>query len=203
MSDHKKKPEEKERKMYWEKYKPNPVNYANNCERKPAHEKHHILPGTSFTESIKDASKNKPLLADGLKFFTKWNINDKDNLIPLPTRRFYQNVFGNVATTEPMPANQNLPCHQPVSWGHAPEYNGYIETALNGVWGQVAIVLNEHGDIDSTNSVAALIEAIRIQYKGILEAPRMCTKSNWDSMWDEKDVTSHLNFMMVPKAKPF
>jgi hypothetical protein len=195
------------RQMYYERSKPNPVNYSNNCPGKPNWQKHHILPCTSVKKSIAEAAKasSRPLLDKALKYFTKWNINDSDNLMPMPTRKAYQNAYGKKggkaggimpSLTAGTNIYSNLPCHQPTSWGHT-DYNVEVKADLIKVWSKVSIQVKNH-KLDA-NDVSTDIVAIKNTWKGSLETGRVPSQANWIAMI-KGTANAHNNFTMVDMA---
>ncbi|MDP1861340.1 MAG: AHH domain-containing protein [Gemmatimonadaceae bacterium] len=185
------------RTMYYERSKPNPVNYANNCTGKTNWQKHHILPCTSVKRSIKAAEATKPHLEKALKYFTTWNINDADNLMPMPTRKAFQKAYGKKGGKQGVISTlTNLPCHQPTNWGHT-IYNEKVYAKLIDVWQNVSIKIQNH-KLDS-NDVSSDISDLRDVWKDKLETGRDGSIANWRAMI--KGVSrAHNNFTMVKMA---
>lgn len=184
----------KKRIMYWERLKPNPVNYASNCAGKPDWQKHHVIPCVSMKRSIKDAATSKPHLEKALKYFTKWNINEKPNLLLLPTRKVYQKAYGKKGGKQGVTKIvSNLPCHQPTSWGHT-IYNDKVEKNLLNVWANVTITIKNH-KLDA-NDVSGDIDTIRGTWEGRLTGGRVGSIQNWQAMM-QGQAGAHNNFTMV------
>jgi hypothetical protein len=191
----------KKRTMWFERGKPNPVNYAKNCATITDHQKHHILPCTSVGRSVADAAKQKEHFDKALKYFTKWNINDGHNLMPLPTRTAYQKLFGKRGRKQNVTAILgNLPCHQPTSWGHT-DYNDQVKTSLATVWGQISIAIDGHKL--SANDLNGDLTALEGAWKATLTSGRVGTIANWRAMANGVP-GAHNHFTMVFMAtSPF
>jgi hypothetical protein len=191
----------KKRIMWFERGKPNPVNYASNCATITDHQKHHILPCTSVGRSVADAAKNKEHFDKALKYFTKWNINDSHNLMPLPTRTAYQKLFGKRGGKQNVTATLgNLPCHQPTSWGHT-DYNDEVKADVAKVWGQIAITIDGHKL--NANDLSGALTILENKWKTSLQTGRVGTIAKWRDM--AKGVPgAHNNFTMIYMAtSPF
>lgn len=182
---------------------PNPVKYAKQIEALKSWQKHHLVPCTSCKESINTASKSKEHLAEALKYFTKWNVNEKHNLIALPTRTTYQNVYGRLGAFKDGPvavaagaALGNLPCHQPTSWGHT-VYNDKIERELAAIWAQVNIAVEAHKL--EANDVGADLKAKSDEWRATFPRKRQATLENWKKALSDPDTYPfvHNNFTMV------
>jgi hypothetical protein len=189
----------KKRIMWFERSKPNPVKYAKNCATITNYQKHHILPCTSVGRSIADVTTDN--FDKALKYFTKWNINDAHNLMPLPTRTAYRKLYGKLGRKQNVTATLgNLPCHQPTSWGHT-VYNDKVKTALAKVWGQISIAIDAHKL--SANDLSADLTALEGKWKSTLTTGRVGTIANWRAM--VKGVpNAHNHFTMVKLAtSPF
>jgi hypothetical protein len=191
--------------MYYERSKPNPVNYTNNCPGKKNWQKHHILPCTSVKKSIVAAQASTPNLDKALKYFTTWNINDSANLMPMPTRKAYQNAYGKkggkVGGVMPQLSDagttySHLPCHQPTSWGHT-DYNDKVEKDLLNVWSNVTVKVKNH-KLDA-NDVSADITSKKNTWKGRLESGRNPSLANWRAMMTGSG-NAHNHFTMVKMA---
>lgn len=189
------------RKMYYERSKPNPEKYTNNCPGKKHWQKHHILPCTSVKRSI--AAAKKPYLDKALKYFTDWNINKSYNLIPMPTRKAYQVAYGmkggksggvmpelRVSATK---KHSDLPCHQPTNWGHT-IYNEDVERDLINVWANVSITIKNHKL--SANDVKSSISRLITKYKNSLEKGHDPSQANWKAMMSNVPL-AHNHFTMV------
>jgi hypothetical protein len=191
----------KKRIMWFERSKPNPVNYAKNCASKTDWQKHHILPCTSVGRSFADAAKNKTNFDKAVKYFTKWNINDSHNLMSLPTRKAYQKLYGKKGRKQNVVATlSSLPCHQPTSWGHT-IYNDDVKADMRSVWAQIVISITGHKL--SANDLSAAITIIEKKWESSLLVGRVGTIANWRAM-AQGTAGAHNNFTMVyMRTSPF
>jgi hypothetical protein len=188
----------KKRTMYYERSRPNPVNYASQITAQKNWQKHHVLPCTAVRHSIADVASQagKEHLDKALKYFTNWNINESHNLIPLPTNKAYQKAYGKKGGKQgPVvsPACGNQPCHQPTSWGHA-IYNEKVRKALTSVWGKVVMKVEDH-KLDA-NDISAAITTVESTWKGSFPGPRVGTIENWRKMMQGTPMV-HNHFTMV------
>jgi hypothetical protein len=194
------------RTMFYEKHKPNPEKYANNCPGKKDWQKHHILPCTSVKKSIVGAKTAH--LDKALKYFTSWNINLGYNLLPMPTRKAYQNAYGKkggkaggvmpslsvpAALGSPGITYSNLPCHQPTSWGHT-VYNVDVKADLISIWAKVKMTIKNHKL--NANDVSSDINATKDVWKASLETGRVGSQANWHAM-QHNIGKAYNNFTMV------
>jgi A nuclease family of the HNH/ENDO VII superfamily with conserved AHH len=171
----------KDRIMWYEKNSPNPVKYKNNCATIPTYNKHHILPGVSMEKSITIVSgeAGKENFLSALKYFTKWNINDAHNLIPLPGISTYRALYGKKGEHEgpiPPPGPGSLPCHQTTNWGHT-IYNVQVEKDLMKVWKQVSITIEDHKL--NSNDVSGAITGCETKWKAQVTTGRTPTLEKW------------------------
>jgi len=184
----------KKRTMYWERLKPNPVNYTKNCAGIKNWQKHHILPCVSVRDSVLAAAATKAHLVKAVRYFTVWNVNDAPNLMPLPTRTAFQVAYGKKGGKGGViPTLTNLPCHQPVSWGHT-VYNKKVKKDLIKVWSKVIIQMKAH-DLKA-NNVKSHLDGLRKKWEGRLKTGRVGSRQNWRAMMQGKPGV-HNNFTMV------
>jgi hypothetical protein len=190
----------KKRTMYFERASPNPVNYYFQLHPVPPHwQKHHILPCTSVRNSIATAAgeAGKEHLVKALKYFTNWNINQKPNLMGMPTRTAYHKAYGKKGgRTVPLVVPGNLPCHQPTNWGHT-NYNDQVDLSLLSIWSKVVIKVEDHKL--SANDIATDIEGAVNTWKGKFPGTRQATIENWRKMM-QGHPGAHNNFTMVRMA---
>lgn len=207
--------EGKDKIMWWEKERPNPVRYQSNCPTIKTYNKHHILPGVSMGISITAASKDKPNLEEALRYFTKWNINEAHNLIALPTVYTYRALYGKQGErTGPIArlamkglvfnaagkladiaGPGSLPCHQTTNWGHT-DYNDLVEADLMEVWADVTIKMEKHKVTSS--DVSGAITAKETKWKTKLTTGRTPTLAKWKATMAGESGKPYNEFTMVP-----
>jgi hypothetical protein len=191
----------KKRIMWYERSRPNPINYVNNCATIPNWQKHHVLPCTSVRRSIATAADGPPEvenLEKAIKYFTSWNINEAHNLLPLPTRAAYAKIYGKKGgKASGINTIGNFPCHQPTSWGHT-VYNERVLKDLVKIWANVKIKVKDHkleaNDIstDITTEETRWKEKVTTDRVGVKQP----TQANWRAMFLGQG-KAYNNFTMV------
>ena len=160
------------RSMWFERGKPNPESYASGVR---PWANHHILPIASVGRSIATAAKDDPNLLKAIKHFTEWNINAGENMIRLPTRRAYENLFGKLGGRQVPVPSPGLACH---SWAHM-AYNDAVADDLVKVFNQVKIKIEGHEW--SANDVSGALGQKQGKWKGRITG-RKTTIDNWRAM---------------------
>jgi len=181
------------RSMWYERGKPNPKSYQSGVR---PWANHHLLPIASVGRSIGVAAKDDPNLLKAVKHFTEWNINAGGNMLRLPTRKAYENLFGKLGGRQvPLPS-PGLACH---SWAHM-AYNESVAEDLGEVWNDVRIKIEGHEW--SANDVSGALNQKQGKWRGRVTG-RKTTVENWRAMYRGVP-KAHDPFTMVRvAASPF
>lgn len=133
---------------------------------------HHVLPGVTLQKAtIENQVKNteKADYIENCKWITKWDLNATDNMMGLPTIWDYilaeriKNAAGSGAEAIPtskyrsamikvlvkklaskFAAPENLPAHNPVSWGHVDFNDEVTQYLTTNIWNHLNEKKKEH-----------------------------------------------------------
>jgi len=185
---------------------------------------HHVLPGTTVSratieEQIKDSEKVEYI--EGCKWITDWDLNEKYNLIGLPTIWDYilaERISGDqkkkelielsgskkkrISRLEKLLKNFvgpiDLPAHQPVSWGHT-DFNDEVMLYLKKeVWDPLKVKKKEH-EIEPESIKSKLDKSVKsfqdkLQRRGRREGG---TEKNWPKRLEKGNNTWFHPFSMA------
>ncbi|MBN2576205.1 MAG: AHH domain-containing protein [Deltaproteobacteria bacterium] len=152
---------------------------------------HHVLPCGASTKSKNEFLEGQPDPGTAerlLEQTTHWDVNDKPNLIGLPTRVVYAVKFGTpfgIAPPTPLAINPAVACNLPIHlWNHA-EYSKVAKKLADKVWAKANLKIETHKDGKATLSasdVKGWLQAISDQLRACVAAPtRKRTKEAWRS----------------------
>jgi hypothetical protein len=141
----------------------------------PKHQVHHVLPCISLTQSKEEflSQQRETGVRRAVETTTIYSVNDKGNLIGLPSRRVYASKFGTkfavwpralramLDINNPLVAACNLPIHL---WNH-PAYSRKAKDFADGAWAQLSLKIKQHKPVSATdigNAFKAVSNALRL-----------------------------------------
>lgn len=155
---------------------------------------HHVIPCVSATQSKEDFldTQDEPGPAKrALERITKYDVNERENLIGLPSQRVYAakycKPFAVVpkvsklidALKKPLIAECDWPIHL---WNH-PEYSRQVKVAMMKIWANAAIKIENHQPVSAKN-LHDDIQGVSDDYRKKLEKPskkKKRTQEAWQS----------------------
>jgi hypothetical protein len=158
----------------------------------PDNQVHHVLPCGSSTKS-KDEFIDKqldkaPRAREMVEQTTHYNVNEKPNLLGLPTRAVYAAKFATplgimphlltIAADDPKVVACNLPVHL---WGHI-GYSKFAKVQTDKVWVNVNLKVDEEHKPVAADDVGEDIQTVSDDLRSNVVAPtRKRTKEAWAS----------------------
>jgi hypothetical protein len=154
---------------------------------------HHVVPCGWLKKSLDAFLEGKH---DGYKRalgrFTKWDVNEKYNLLGLPNEVAYLLAYKDPgaatikfdhptwmkALRKSLAGQPHGPIHLPVNWGHT-EYNQLVKSDLDPIWDKLGAKFKTHEPV-SANNLASEIQAVSDTYCEMLQGKEGQTKKRWD-----------------------